>query len=68
MTITEIFEYAVGSNASDLFLTAGKPPALRRYGAVAPCGEEIVPPEERAAAATDDLGDTGALPTVGDAQ
>ena len=46
MTITEIFEYAVGSNASDLFLTAGKPPALRRYGAVAPCGEEIVPPEE----------------------
>ena len=35
--------------------------AIRRTG-------EIVPPEERAAAATDDLGDTGALPTVGDAQ
>lgn len=35
--------------------------AIRRTG-------EIVPPEERAAAATDGLGDTGALPTVGDAQ
>lgn len=35
--------------------------AIRRTG-------EIVPPAERAAAATDDLGDTGALPTVGDAQ
>lgn len=46
MTITEIFESAVGSNASDLFLTAGKPPALRRYGEVAPCSEEIVPREE----------------------
>ena len=35
--------------------------AIRRTG-------EVVPPEERAAAATDDLGDTGALPTVGEAQ
>ena len=35
--------------------------AIRRTG-------EVVPPEERAAAAADDLGDTGALPTVGEAQ
>lgn len=35
--------------------------AIRRTG-------EVVPPEERAAAAADDLGDTGSLPTVGEAQ
>ena len=35
--------------------------AIRRTG-------EVVPPEERTAAAADDLGDTGSLPTVGEAQ
>ena len=35
--------------------------AIRRTG-------EVVPPEERAAATADDLGDTGSLPTVGEVQ
>ena len=46
MTITEIFANAVRNNASDLFLSAGKPPAFRRYGQVAPCSEQIITREE----------------------
>lgn len=46
MTITEIFANAVRNNASDLFLSAGKPPAFRRYGEVAPCSEQIITREE----------------------
>ena len=46
MQITEIFANAIRSNASDLFLSAGKPPAFRRYGEVAPCSEQIITGEE----------------------
>ena len=46
MQITEIFANAIRSNASDLFLSAGKPSAFRRYGEVAPCSEQIITGEE----------------------
>ena len=42
MEISDLLHYAMESAASDLFVSAGKPPAFRRSRQVAPEGEEII--------------------------
>ena len=46
MEISDLLHYAMESAASDLFVSAGKPPAFRRSGQVLPEGEEYLTAQE----------------------
>ena len=46
MDISALLQYAMESAASDLFASAGKPPAFRRSGQVLPEGEELLTAQE----------------------
>ena len=46
MDIGALLQYAMESAASDLFASAGKPPAFRRSGQVLPEGEELLTAQE----------------------
>ncbi len=46
MRINELLQSALDSNASDLFITGGKPPHLRQFGKVLPLDQDFVQSED----------------------